>query len=398
MWTTRLPGFPVANQRAAEPDSRILSIAATQAHCLRAWEVRQRVSAIWLASMLGVVLGLSGCNETPPAKKPVVRPVKIHTIGSLQPEAIIEYPGSIRANQTAEIGFEVPGQVTQFLVQEGDPVKKGMVLAKLDATDYLAQLKVAQANLEKARADLTRNENILKEDPGAISQDEIETARRALKVTQAQLEIAQKAVSDTELRAPFDGVMARKLVEDFANVQAKQPVVIVQDISVLEIQVAVPERDFVRRQLRKETKEELTKRLMPKVIVSALPDRKFPARIKEYAMTADPITRTFPVKLNFDSPKDVSILPGMTARVQIVIDPDSAWSVPVTAVVGDAKKHPYVWKVDPKTMRVEKCPVECGPLTGDRALLKSGVKKGDLVVISGVTLLQKGMQVRKYEP
>ncbi|NOX56710.1 MAG: efflux RND transporter periplasmic adaptor subunit [Planctomycetes bacterium] len=347
---------------------------------------------------LSAALFAGGCSEPPPEPKPPGRPVKIHVIGSLQPEATVEYPGTIRAHQTAEMGFEVAGRVIAFLVQEGDRVEKDAVLARLDPRDYQAELKVAQANLEKARADLKRSENIFKEDPGAISADEIERDRRALKVAQARLEIAQKAVSDTELRAPFAGVVARKLVDDFANVVAKQPVLILQDLSSLEIEVAVPERDFVRGKADSETKEQVTKRLNPQVIVSALPDRTFPAVIKEYAMTADPITRTFAVKLTFENPKDVNILPGMTARVRVVVDPESAWSVPAWAVQADENKQPYVWKVDPKTMKVAKCPVELGPLAKNRVLLKKGVKKGDMIAISGVALLREGMQVRKYEP
>jgi len=355
------------------------------------------IQAMTLALSFGFPLFFASCDEQPTEKKPLVRLIKIHTIGSLEPEAIIEYPGTIRAFQTAEMGFEVSGRVTEFLVREGDRIKKGAVLARLDATDYQAELKVAQANLQKARSDLTRNENIFREDPGAISVDEIESTRRALKVAEAHLEIAQKAVSDTELRAPFSGVMARKLVEDFANVQAKQAVLILQDNSILEIEVAIPERDYVRREAKDETKEKMTERVKPTVIVSSLPNRQFPARIKEYATVADPITRTFPVKLNFDEPNDVNILPGMTARVRVVIDPESAWSVPVTAALADENRQPYVWKVDPENMKVSKCPVELGPLTGGRVLLKSGVKEGDLVATSGAALLREGMQVRKYE-
>ncbi len=357
---------------------------------------------MWTTRAMILVLGLSlgpmlvGCGEPPPAQESPVRSVKIHTVGSLEPTALREYPGTIRAYQTAEMGFEVSGRVMDFLVQEGDRVEKDTVLARLDARDYEAELKVAQANLEKAQADLTRSENVFKRNPGAISEDQIDSDRRAAKVTEAKLEIAQKAVTDTELRADFAGVMARKLVEDFANVQAKQPVLILQDNSILEIEVAVPERDFVRRKEQAESKEQMTERLAPTVIVSALPDREFPARIKEYATTADPVTRTFPVKLNFDNPQDVNILPGMTARVRLVIDPQSAWSVPVTAAQADENDQPYVWKVDSATMKVSRCPVELGQLTGDRVLLTGGVENGDLVAISGVTSLREGMQVRKY--
>jgi RND family efflux transporter MFP subunit len=321
----------------------------------------------------------------------------MHTIGSLEPAALREYPGTVRAFQTAEMGFEVSGRVTEFLVREGDRVEQDAVLARLDARDYEAQQKVALANLEKARADLARSENIYREDPGAISADDIERDRRAVKVTEAQLEIAQKAVADTELRAPFAGVMARKLVEDFANVQAKQPVLILQDNSILEVEIAVPERDFVRRRPEQETKADVTARFMPTVIISSLPDREFPATIRESATTADPVTRTFPVKLNFENPADVNILPGMTARVRIVVDPESAWSVPATAAQADENGQPYVWKVDASKMTVSKSSVELGPLTGDRVLLTSGVTEGDLVATSGAMVLREGMQVRRYE-
>ncbi|MDH3717887.1 MAG: efflux RND transporter periplasmic adaptor subunit, partial [Planctomycetota bacterium] len=198
--------------------------------------------------VLTLILPMAGCGEPPADTKPVIRPVKIHKIGSLQPMAIREYPGTIRAYQTAQMGFEVSGRVTEFLVREADNVKKDDVLAKLDARDYEAGLKVAEANLAKAQADLTRSMNIFKADPGAITQDKIESDKRAVAVTEAQLEVANKAVEDTRLRAPFAGIMARKLVEDFANVLAKESVLILQDNSVLEIEVAVPERDFVRRQ------------------------------------------------------------------------------------------------------------------------------------------------------
>jgi RND family efflux transporter MFP subunit len=355
------------------------------------------IRSVALVTGFGVGLLLAGCGGPPAEKEPPIRPVKIHTIGSLEPTALREFPGTIRAYQTAEMGFEVPGRIMEFRVREGDTVEKDAVLARLDARDYEAQRKVAQANQEKAQLDLTRSENIFKEDPGAISQDDIERDRRAVKVTQAQLEIAQKAVADTELRAPFAGVMARKLVEDFANVLAKEAVLILQDNSVLEIEVAVPERDFVGRKYQNETKEQLSERLAPEVIVSSLPDREFPARIKEFATTADPVTRTFSVKFNFDNPEDVNILPGMTARVRVVIDPESAWSVPGTAAQADENEQPYVWKVDPESMKVSRSPVELGPLTGDRVLLTGGVEKGDQVAISGVTSLREGMQVRKYE-
>ena len=154
---------------------------------------------------------------------------------------------------------------------------------------------------------------------------------------------------------------------------------------------------MVRAKNKNETREEMTKRLEPKVLVSSLPDREFPGIITEIGKTADPVTRTFPVKLSFDNPPDLNILPGMTARVRVVIDPQSAWSVPATSAQADENQQPYVWKVDSEKMTVAKAPVELEDLTGNRVRLTSGVEKGEMVAISGVTALRQGMQVRKYE-
>lgn len=350
-----------------------------------------------LPLLLTSLVGLSGCEEPPVAELTVVRPVKIHTIGSLDPAAYREYPGTIRALQTAEMGFEVSGRITEFLVKEGDVVEAGQVLARLDARDYQAQLNAAEAGLRKAQSDLARSRKIYKQDPGAISTSVIDTDKREVEVADAQAAIARKAVEDTELRAPFDGIMARKLVEDFANVLAKKPVLILQDHSVLEIEVDLPERDMIEGSAE-ETKEEATANAKPDIIVSALPDRHFPGIIKEWATTADPVTRTFAIKLNFDNPSDVHVLPGMTARVRVIIDPERAWSVPATAAQADESGQAYVWKVDSTTMTVSREPVELGELAEDRVRLMSGVEEGDMIAVSGVAQLRDGIEVRKYEP
>ena len=349
-------------------------------------------------AVLGMSLALlvAACEKPAPEQEPVVRPIKVHTIGKADASSRREYPGSIRAFQNANMGFEVGGRIMEFYVKEGDDVVQGEVLARLDARDYEANLNAAQANLRKANADLRRSRNIFKEDPGAISADTIEANERAVGVAKANVAIAQKAVDDTKLRAPFSGRMARKLVEDFQNVQAKEPVLVLQDTSTLEIEVNVPERDVAGAPIDRE-REGLQNRTEPEVIVSALPDMKFPAWVKEFAAAADPVTRTFSAKLNFKNPGTVNILPGMTARVQITVNPERAWSVPVSAALADDSGNAYVWKLDPESMAVSRAPVELGDLLDDRVRISTGLTEGDLVAISGVNQLRDGMIVRIIE-
>ena len=343
--------------------------------------------------LAAVALSLVACEKPVVEEKPVVRPVKVQTIGRADEESRREYPGSIRALQHANMGFEVGGRIEEFYVREGDEVVQGEVLARLDARDYEADLEASKANLRKAESDLRRSRNIYKEDPGAISTETIDSHQRAVDVARANLAVSQKAYEDTKLRAPFSGLMARKLVEDFQNVQAKEPVLVLQDTSTLEIQINVPERDVARGSPQRAV-DSLTANLNPEVIVSALPDRTFPARFKEFAAAADPVTRTFSVKFNFDNPGDVNILPGMTARVQVTVNPERAWSVPVSAAVAGNSGKPFVWKLDRDTMKVSRTPVTLGELVDGRVRITEGVETDDLVVVSGVDQLREGMEVR----
>lgn len=339
---------------------------------------------------------LAGCKE-PVAEAPEpVRPVKVFTAGDIEASRVRDYPGTIRAAQTSEMAFEVPGQITEFLVLEGDAVEQGQVLAKINPRDYDAELNKQKANLRKAEADLTRSTNIFKADPGAISKQTIDTDRQAVGVAKANLDQAAKAVEDTVLRAPFAGLMARKLVEDFQNVKAKEAVLILQDVSHLEIAVSVPERDMTDERARASAAE-LTKIVKPEVIVSALPGMRFPARIKEMATTADPTTRTFQFKLIFERPEGVNILPGMTARVVVHPRVGDALMVPSHAPRADASDKPFVWLLDPKSMTVSRRSVDLGKMSGGAIEVLSGLEKGDEIAVSGVKQLRDGMQVRRYE-
>ncbi len=339
---------------------------------------------------------LPGCSEPPAEPPPVVRPVKIVTIGDSGTNQRRELPGTVKAVQHADMGFEVGGRITEFLVNEGQRVTQGTVLARLDARDYQASLDQAQAAFRKARSDLERSERIYAEDPGAISTSKIDTDRKAVEVAEADVRKAEKAVQDAELRAPFDGVVARRLVEDFQNVQPKEPVLVLQDISQLEIEVAVPERDISRGSVKR-TPEEITERVQPKVELSSLPGRQFPAAVKEFATTADAATRTFQVRLTFTPPEDASVLPGMTARVTYNASADDGVTLPSHAAFADESGAAHVWLVDAETMKVRKQAVQLGDLTGAEVEILDGLTNGDLVAVSGVGQLREGMEVRRYE-
>jgi RND family efflux transporter MFP subunit len=350
----------------------------------------------------GLAVGSWGCGEEEPAPEEVARPVKIFEVQGAGAAATREYPGYIRAIQQADMAFEVSGKIVEFRYKEGQRVREGEVLVRLDPRDFQARLDAARSQRENARVNYERAQKLFEE--GALAALERDRRKTVYDSTDAQLREAQKALDDSELKAPFDGVMARKLVEDFQNVRAKEQVLILQDDTHLEIRVNVPERDMAggrSRDAEALDPDEITRRIEPRVIVSSLPDRTFAARVRQLAMIADPTTRTFEATFVIDNPIDASILPGMTAKVIINVPRERAEvagvRIPVNATVADDQGNPFVWVVDASSMTVRRSPVVLGELTGAEVMVTEGLSDGTLIAVSGVNQLREGMAVLRYE-
>jgi RND family efflux transporter MFP subunit len=187
------------------------------------------------------------------------------------------------------------------------------------------------------------------------------------------------------------------------NVVAKQGVVIVQDLTTLEVVISIPEQDWARADPNL-TNEERNALIRPAVSLSMFPDRQFPARIMEVATVADPVTRTFEVIAEMDNVADVSILPGMTANITISVGeggtqagPDTAFSIPASAVLSDEQGNSTVWKVDPDTLTVSRTMIQLGDMAGSQVRVLSGLNAGDRIATTGVHNLREGMQVSDFE-
>ncbi len=357
--------------------------------------------AHWTAlAITAAVLG--GCGEEAPEPVEVVRPVKIMEIGSLETGRDQEYPGILRAADSAEVSFEVPGRIIRLDAPEGTEVSEGQVIGALDDANFRAELDIAEANLRKARSDLARSEAVYAEDAGAITLERIDGDRRAVEVADARVVQAQKAVDDTILRAPFDGVVSRRLVEVFENITAKQPIVIIENLGNIEVEINIPERDILTQQgsqraYTDEDLENVTDRARPMVSVSSLPDREFEGTVSEIATRADPTTRTFAVRIRFDAPEDLILLPGMTARVRGRFLTAGEVRIPVTALAATPEARGKVWVIDPDTMTVSAREVELGQMMGDQVSVVYGLYAGELIAITGATQLAEGMQVSRFD-
>ncbi len=339
-----------------------------------------------------------GCGEEPISTDPVPRPVKIMVIEENKAGLTLEYPGKISPNQESYMAFEVPGRIVSFPVSEGQNVKKGAILARLDPRDYQAAYDAEIARLRQASAEYERYAALYEAQNTSLS--ELQIKQRSFEVRKANVRQAHKALQDTQLIAPFSGKIGKKLLKDFQNVQAKEPVLILQDNSTLEILINIPERDLTGA-VPGFTAEQANSQLKTMFSLSSIPGKIYPAHIKEFASTADPETRTFEITLAFDPPGDVTLLPGMTTKVMVQHRTNTQRSqffrIPANAVGADDTSESFVWLIDPTSMHIRRAPVQLGEFSQSMVEVHQGLASGDWVAISGVHQLREGMTVRRLE-
>lgn len=354
-----------------------------------------------IASLLCVCFGCSQKEEVQ-----AIRPVRAMKIEGSELVRLNSFPGRTRAVDRVNLSFRVEGQIIERPVTVGDHVLQGGLLARLDPRDFevsvqnaLGRLEQAQANLRFAENDYRRAQNIWKEDPGAISKslldqkkEQANQLRGEVRALEAKVDHAVDQLSYTYLRAPYNGIVVATFAQNYEYVQAKQPILRLLDTSKVEMVIDVPESMIV------------DVASVERVIVEfdTLPGKEFPAELKEIGIEASAATRTYPVTLLINQPKEETIYPGMAGYAFLFSTYSKEFNEtgfllpPSSLVTDDSLKKTYVWIADPETMRVRKQEVEKGRLTSQGVLILKGLEEGEWVVTAGVHYLTEGQQVRLF--
>ncbi len=343
---------------------------------------------------------ISGCDKKQEVEKvEEVRPVKTIIVKVPDAGGIRNFPGRIDANKKAELAFRVSGKVQELLVKEGDLVSQGDVIAKLDPTDFQIAVNDKKALFTRASNDYNRGKKLVKE--GHISKMDYDKLESSFLSAKADLNLAEQQLEYTELSAPFDGTVARRHIQNFEEVQAKQEIISLNDNEILEVKFDLPENLILRIKKIEGVDVVEQSKLKHEIPVVAMfqsqGSKEFPLLFKEMSTKADASTQTFSVTYTMPKPENIIILPGMTAMVKVdlsqFIDIENIFYLPVSAVVADVALQGSVWVVDEKTMQVAPVPVKVGTMDGDRIQIKDGLDIGQRVVTAGVPFLYKGLKV-----
>ena len=344
---------------------------------------------------LAMTAVLAGCGgDKAPAEQP--RIVLVVHPGGGAGAAISVYAGEIRARNESPLAFRVGGNMVKRLVDVGDAVKQGQLLAELDPGDQRLQAGAAQAQLAAAEADLVRARGDLQRykalaDQQLVSRSAYDAQLAAFKAAEgqanaarAQSGVAGNQAAYTQLRAPRDGVIASRSAEAGQTVAAGQAVFTLAADGGREVAIALPESRIREFHAGQQVLVELW----------SAPDRRMPGAIREISPQADAQARTYAarVALAGDAARQVEL--GQSARVYVQGDAgQSVLRLPLSALQRDGKGGTSVWVVDPATHALRSVPVATGPFGEDSVPVLSGLQAGDWVVAAGGHLLRDGQKV-----
>lgn len=341
-----------------------------------------------LALLLAIPAHAQQAAPTATPRIVLVRPVKLEPI--IQERRL---PGIIRPRVETDLAFRVAGKVTSRLVDAGQIVQAGAVLAEMDRTDLDLQLRQAEADRAAAQsardataADLERTTTLRRS--GWSTQADLDKQKTAAeeaigRLARAELAVslARNALDYTTLRAGASGVIIAAMAEPGQVLTPGQPAFRLAHLDHLEAEVAVPE-----------TLLEAARAGQAEVSVWALPGRSFPATLREVSVRADPATRTYPAR--FALPGDTTgITWGMTATVALSAPGPRGVLLPLSAIL-DEGKGPSVFVLDPAGTTLIQRPITLARFGAEFAVVISGLADGDQVVLIGVQKLAPGMAVR----
>lgn len=354
---------------------------------------------------IGMLLSLVACSEqaTPPAES--IRAIRSTTVFERASGKSRRFSGIVEAADTSSISFEVSGNVKELKADVGEKISQGQVLATLDTSTFLLNVEAAQAavvtaevELTHAERDLERLRRLILRAPGAVSEralDQAEasfdSAQQRVRYATSRLNLAKRDLDRTELRAPFDGVVAKSHVDRFQEVTRGKAIFDLFMKGVMQVAISVPESDIgqVYLGLAGEVRFPGVRGNLQRGIVT---------EISQVAGSAN----AFPVKLTIEAtPEGAELRPGMTAEVSMLLDNEegeSSFLIPIGAILlGGADSGNSVFVFDSKTSTVRKTAISDEGIRGSSVVVTEGLNAGDIIASAGVSFLRDGQKVKLME-
>lgn len=338
---------------------------------------------VWSLCALLTISCVGKKNDVQNIIRPV-RVVKVESLGALEKM----YTGVVEAEEYSKLAFKLSGPLIAMNVDAGQKVKKGTIIAAVDPLDYNLQMEANKAAYITAKSQMERNKKLLAMQ--AISKQDYEIAEANFVKAKSAYETSQNMLEDTKLKAPFDGFVEAKYVENYQKVQTGESIIKLVNPEKLEVNFILPETNVRMTRMPVSVKVEF----------DTYKGIWFGAKVKEF-IDASPDGSGIPVKLSIVDSRftrdKYNIYPGFSCKVSLSVDHDdtNGYIVPLSAVFKDlSTTEVSVWLYDAQTGSVKRQKVVTDQLLGSESVMvTSGLKGDDVIVVAGVTYITEGQKV-----
>lgn len=344
--------------------------------------------------LLLVAVALAGCREDDPPP-PEVRPVRAIVVKRQSVGTPASLTGQIQAQTEVALAFRIDGRLAKRDAGVGAALKTGELVARLESHNEQNALRAARASLASALAVLTQTRNAFERQEALLkngfstranfdqAQQAYISAESQVEAAEAEQQVAQDRLDDTELRADAPGIVTEVGAEPGEVVRAGQPVLRIARKEGRDAVFDAPSAALLRAATHDPA---ITVRLAddPSVVAQG--------RVREVAVQADPTTRTFRVRVGVTDPPPAMRL-GATVIGQMHVGEGEVIRVPATALI-ESNGQPAVWLVDPKEQTVAQHPIGVSNFGTSTVEVAQGLSEGDIVVTAGVHALRPGQKVR----
>lgn len=329
-------------------------------------------------------------NNKPPA--PTIPLVKTEAINSSNNHKSRSYSGEVKGRYESRLSFQASGKIIKRHVEPGSVVQTGDIIMELDPKDIQQSVNASSAIINSSKAQLSLAEKNLQRyqklyEQQAISRIQLdnvqlqyEAALASFQQANAQYTQSGNMLNYTKIIADQTGVITSVQAEVSQVVQAGQPIVTLVQDKELEVEISVPENSIL----------ELQKSKSINVKLWALKENIIKGIIREVSPMADPITKTYNVRISLQNPPP-NIRLGMTATVSVDQQANNAIILPLASIY-QTSDQPHVWLIVDGKTKLQ--PITPGKIVGDKVEILSGVNNNDVVVTAGIHKLYNGQAVR----
>ncbi|MGI9263136.1 MAG: efflux RND transporter periplasmic adaptor subunit [Woeseiaceae bacterium] len=309
-----------------------------------------------------------------------VAAIPVETIRPLRGDIDAMYSGTapIEAFADATVIAKVGGEVREILVEEGDDVARGQILARLDGDRLRLEKNQAEANLRKLQRDYQRNVDL--KDKGLISEGDFEKIQYEMEALEATFELAALELDYTEIKAPIDGVVSQRFVKIGNTIDVNEQTFQVTSLEPLVSYLHIPEREYRR----------IDPNQSASIQIDALAGISFNANVARVSPIVDPATGTFKITIEVSDPSR-RLKPGMFGRISIVYDSHPmALQIPRSAIIEEAGESAVFIVTDDTA---EKRIIRTGYAEDGNVEILEGLSDDDEIVIVGQLNLKSGSKV-----